>query len=172
MKIFAQESYRKSKLVPFVSWKIDSVTTFGDHEIEFHFPERQVIRSDEGHSVVIAEILNGYKGNRLSEFFGMIESEIFVVTKRKMDWLSGLTGNVIFDVTLKDSKMTSSNMVMKYDFYSAFTVSDVIELKLSRGGRNQNYRPRVEGSCMAEYQLLGEVMACLLLHYNEPLDPS
>jgi hypothetical protein len=62
MKIAAKKYYRKGELLPFVSWKIDSVTTFGDHQVEFDLPSRQVVRSTGGDSEVIAHIHDGYKG--------------------------------------------------------------------------------------------------------------
>ena len=167
MKISAKEYYRKGELLPFVSWKIDSVTNFGDHQVEFDFPGRRVVRSTEGDSEVIAQIHDGYKGAKLPQFFGTVESEAFTVTKRRKDWLSGLTGNIIFEVTLKDCGVTLTNMAMRYDFYNIFKVKDILDLKLTRGDRAHNFRSRIEGTCSVDHQDLGEVIACLLLHHNE-----
>ena len=167
MKIAAKEYYRKGKLLPFVSWKIDSATTFGDHQVEFDFPGRQVVRSTRGDSEVIAQIHDGYKGVKLPEFFGTVESEAFTVTKRKKDWLSGLTGTVIVEITLNDSGVTLTNMVMRYDFYNSFRVKDILDLRLTRDDQANNFRFKIEGTCAADHKDLGEVIACLLLHHNE-----
>lgn len=172
MKIAAKEYYRKGKLLPFVSWKIDSVTTFGDYRVEFDFLGHRVVRLAEGDSEVIAQIHGGYKGAKLPDFFGTVESEAFIVTKRKKDWLSGVTGNVIFEITLKDCGISLTNIAMRYDFYSSFRVTNIVDLKLTRDDRAHNYRFKIEGTCAAEYQDLGEVIACLLLHHNEEQGPS
>ena len=167
MKIAAKEYYRKSELLPFVSWKIDSVTTFGDHQVEFDLPGCRVVRSTCVDSKVIAQIHDGYKGTKLSEFFGTVESDAFTVTKRKKDWLSGLTGNVIFEITLKNCGASFTNMMMRYDFYNDFRVKDILDLRLTRDDRAHNFRFKIAGTCAADHQDLGEVIACLLLHYNE-----
>lgn len=172
MKITANETYQKGKLIPFVSWKIDSATTFGDHQVDFDFPGRRVVRSTEGSSVVIAQIHDGHKGTKLPDFFGSVESDDFIVTKRKKDWLSGLTGNVVFEVTLKDCGLSVANMAMRFDYHSTFRVGDVLDLKLTRDDRANNYRNTVEGTCAKEHQELAEVLACLLLHHNEEQGPS
>ena len=172
MKIAAREYYRKGDLLPFVSWKIDSVTAFGDHQVEFDLPGRQVVRSNECDSEVFAQIHDGYKGGKLPEFFGTVESKDFIVTKRKKDWLSGLTGNVVFEITLKDCGISLTKMAMRYDFSSSFRVKDIFDLKLARDDRAHNYRFKIEGTCAAEHQDWGEVMACLLLHHNEEQGPS
>jgi hypothetical protein len=167
MKIAAKKYYRKGELLPFVSWKIDSVTTFGDHQVEFDLPSRQVVRSTGGDSEVIAQIHDGYKGGKLPEFFGTVESDAFTVTKRKKDWLSGLTGNVIFEITLKNCGTSLTNMAMRYDFYNSFRVKDILDLRLTRDDRTHNFKFKIEGTCAADHQDLGEVIACLLLHHNE-----
>ncbi|MGL4400729.1 MAG: hypothetical protein ACRCXD_12730 [Luteolibacter sp.] len=167
MKIAATEYYRKGELLPFVSWKIDSVTTFDDHQVEFDLTSRQVVRTSSIDSEVIAQINDGYKGSKLPAFFGTVESDSFTVTKRKMDWLSGLTGNVIFEITLKNCGTSITNMVMRYDFSNSFRVKDILELELTRNDRAHNFRFKVEGTCAADHQDLGEVIACLLLHHNE-----
>lgn len=82
MKIAAKDYYRKGELLPFVSWKSDLVTTFGDHQVESDLPGRRVVRTTGVDSVVIAQIRDGYKGARLPEFFGTVESDAFTVTKR------------------------------------------------------------------------------------------
>lgn len=167
MKIAAKEYYRKGELLPFVSWKIDSVTAFGDHQVEFDLPGRRVVRSTDGDSEVIAQIHDGYKGAKLPEFFGTVESGAFIVTKRKKDWLSGLTGNVIFEITLKDCGVTFTNIAMRFDLYSSFRVKDILDLRLARDDRAHNFSLKIEGTCAADHQDLGEVIACLLLHHNE-----
>ncbi|MES2474781.1 MAG: hypothetical protein V4640_03300 [Verrucomicrobiota bacterium] len=167
MKITAKEYYRKGEMFPFVSWKIDSVTAFGDHRVEFDLLGHRVVRSSEGASEVIATIHAGYRGGKLSDFFGTVESEVFIVTKCQRDWLSGLVGNVIFEITLKDGESSLTRMVMRYDFSSTFRLEGILDLRLTRGDRAQNYRCNIEGTCLAKYQDLGEVMASLLLHHNE-----
>jgi hypothetical protein len=167
MKIVAEEYYRKGKLLPFVSWKVDSVTTFGDHQVEFDLPGRRVIRSTGVDSEVIAQIHDGYKGTKLTGFFGTVESDAFTVTKRKKDWLSGLTGNVIFEINLKNCGASLTNMAMRYDFYNSFRVKNILDLMLTRDDRSHNCRFKIEGTCAADHQDLGEVIACLLLHHNE-----
>jgi len=170
MKIAAKEYFRKGDLLPFVSWKIDSVTTFGDHQVEFDLVGHQVIRSAGGGSEIIAQIHSGSKGSKLTEFFGTVESEDFIVTKRKKDWFSGLTGNVVFEINLKDGGVLLTNMAMRYDFYNSFRVGDILDLKLTRDDRARVCRLKIEGTCAAEHQALGEVIACLLLHHNEEMD--
>ncbi len=108
-----------------------------------------------------------YKGGKLPEFFGTVESDAFTVTKRKKDWLSGLTGNVIFEITLKKCGTSLTNMAMRYDFYNSFRVKDILDLRLTRDDRTHNFKFKIEGTCAADHQDLGEVIACLLLHHNE-----
>ena len=172
MNIEAKECYRKGELFPFVSWKIDSMTTFGDHRVKFDLLGRRVVRSTAGYSEVIAQIHDGFKGAKLPEFFGTVESDAFIVTKRKKDWLSGLTGNVIFEITLKVGGTSLTNMAMRYDLYSSFRVKDILDLKLTREDRDHHYRFKIEGTCAEEHRDLGEVVACLLLHHNEEQGPS
>lgn len=167
MKIAAKEYYRKGKLIPFVSWKIDSVTTFGDHQVAFDLPSRQVIRLNESGSEIIAQIHRGYRGTKLPQFFGTVESDAFIVTKRKKDWLFGLTGNVIFEITLKDLGVSFTNMVMRYDLFNSCRMKDIGDLKLTQNDQAHNFGFQVEGTCSADHQNLGEVIACLLLHHNE-----
>jgi hypothetical protein len=172
MKIVAREYYRKGSLLPFVSWRADSVTTFGDHQVEFDFPGGRVVRLMDGDSDVIALIHQGWKGARLSEFFGTVESDDFVVTKRKQDWSSSLSGNVMFEVTLKACGLSVTNMVMRFDLYNSFTVADVLQLKLFQDDRDQQSRLKIEGTCAEEHYDLAEVLACLLLHHSEEQGPS
>ena len=167
MKITAKEYYRKGVVLPFVSWKIDSTTTFGDHQVEFDLLGGRVVRSTDGDSEVIAQIHDGYKGAKLPEFFGTVESDAFTVTKRKKDGLSGLTGNVVFEITLKNCRTSLTNMAMRYDLDNSFRVKDILDLRLTRDDRAHNFRFKVEGTCSADHQDFGEVIACLLLHHNE-----
>lgn len=168
MKIEAREYCRKGSWLPFVSWSVDSVTTFGDHQLEFDLLGGRVVRLTDSDSEVVALIQAGWKGGRLPEFFGTVESDAFIVTKRKHDSLSGLTGNVIFDVTLKNCALSVSSMVMRYDLFNSFRVADVLQLKLSQDDASL----MIEGSCAEEHRDLAEVLACLLLHHSEKQGPS
>ncbi|WP_038164589.1 hypothetical protein [Verrucomicrobium sp. BvORR106] len=172
MNITAREHYRKGRLLPFVSWKIDSVTTFGDYEVAFDLPRLQVVRSKGSSSEVIAQIREGHQGRKLSEFFGTVESNSFLVTKRKTDWLSGMSGNVTIDITQKDSGSTHSHLVMRGDFFNSFKVEHILDLKLAQDDRAHHCRFKVAGTCAAEHQDLAEVLACLLLHHSEESGPS
>lgn len=172
MNITAREHYCKGRLLPFISWKIDSETTFGDHEVAFDLPGRQVVRSKGRSSEVIAQIHEGHKGIKLSEFFGTVESKDFVVTKRKTDWLSSMSGNVMIDITQKDSRSTHSHLVMRGDCFNSFKVEDIIDLKLAQDDQAHHYRFKIEGTCAAKHQALAEVLACLLLHHSEEPGPS
>jgi hypothetical protein len=163
MKITAKEYFQPGRLMPFVSWKVESATAFGHHLLEFDLSRLQVIRSNEDGSEIIAQIHPGYKGDKLSRFYGTVESETFIVTKRKKDWLSALTGQVVFDVTMKDSGLASSITAMLYDTYNGFHVPGLLDLKLI----DDRSRYRVEGTCAPEYQDLTEVIASLLLHHHE-----
>ena len=171
MKISATEYYRKGHLLPFVSWKINSVSMFGDHQVEFDLSSRVVVRNTGLGSEVIAQINDEYNGGQLPAFFGTVESEAFTVTKRKKDWLSGLTGNVVFEITLKNRGKPIKNMVMRYEIYN-FRVKDILDLRLIGDDRANNFRFKIEGTCAADHQDLGEVIACLLLHHNEELGVS
>lgn len=172
MKLTAREHYRKGRLLPFISWKIDSATTFGDYEVTFDLPRHQVVRSKGSSTEVIAHIRDGYKGPTLSEFFGTVESKSFIVTKRKTDWLSDLSGNVMIDITRKDCGSTHSHLVMRRDFFNGFKEEDIIDLKLTQDDQAHHYRFKIEGTCAAEHQDLAEVLACILLHHSEEQGPS
>lgn len=172
MNLTAREHYRKGRLLPFISWKIESATTFGDYEVAFDLPGHQVVRSKGGRSEVIAQIQEGHKGRTLSEFFSTVESNSFLVTKRKTDWLSSMSGNVTIDITQKDGGSTHSHMVMRGDIYTRFKVEHVLDLKLAQDDRAHHFRCKIEGTCAAEHQDLAEVLACLLLHHSEGLEPS
>jgi hypothetical protein len=167
MKISATEFYRKGKLLPFISWKVDSGTTFGDHQVEFDFSDGRVIRATADDSKDIAFIHRGFKGEVLRDFYGTVESDTFTVTKRNKDWLSGLTGNSLFEIRMKDTGQTVTNMATRYDFHTIFSVGDMLELKLSKDDRKNNFRHKIEGRCDNRYQDLAEILACLLLHHSE-----
>ena len=85
MKIVATEFYRKGNLLPFISWKVDSATAFGDHHVKFDLRNRRVIRASDGHSKNIATIEPGHKGSILRNFYGTVDSDTFKVTKKKKD---------------------------------------------------------------------------------------
>lgn len=172
MKLTAREHYRKGRLFPFISWKADSVTTFGDYEVAFDLLSHQVVRSKGGSSEVFAQIHEGYQGRKLSEFFGTVESQRFIVIKRKADWLSDLSGNVMIDITRKDCGSSHTHMVMRRDFFNSFNVEDIIDLKLTQDDQAHHYRFKIEGTCAAEHQDLAEVLACILLHHCEEQGPS
>lgn len=165
--ITATEYFRKGKLIPFVSWKIDSTTDFGGHQVEFDFSRRQVIRSTEDKSEIIAQIHEGSKGDSLSRFIGTVESDAFIVTKRRKNWLAGLSGDGIFEITLKELGISVTNIAMRHDFHNSFKVEDTLNLTLTRNGRNYNRRTQIEGTCDEDHRDLGEVIACLLLHHHE-----
>ncbi|WP_050025016.1 hypothetical protein [Verrucomicrobium sp. BvORR034] len=172
MKLTAREHYRKGRLFPFISWKVDSVTTFGDYEVAFDLPRHQIVRSKADSSEVIAHIHEGYQGRNLSEFFGTVESKGFIVTKRKTDWLSDMSGNVTVDITQKDGGPSHSHLVMRGDFFNSFNVENIIDLKLGQDNQAHHYRFKIEGTCAAEHQDLAEVLACILLHHSEEQGPS
>lgn len=109
------------------------------------------------------------KGGSCVEFFGKVESDAFIVTKRKKDWLSKITGAVVLEITLKESGASFSNEAMRNDFYEAFRVADILERKLIRRIRYQGGIHGIEGKCAEEYQDLADIIASLLLHYNEDM---
>lgn len=167
MKIAATEFYRKGNLLPFISWKVDSATAFGDHQVEFDLRDGRVIRATADDSKDIAVIQRGFKGDVLRDFYGTVESDTFTVTKRRKDWLSGLTGNSLFEIRMKDTGQTVTNMATRYDYYTTFSVGDMLDLQLSKDNRQNNFRHQIVGTCDNRYQDLAEILACLLLHQSE-----
>ncbi len=169
MNIVAKEYFYNCKILPFFSSKHNWATAFGDYQVEFHLVDKQVIRETKGGRVAIAQIHPDCKGSKLRNFLGTVESESFIVTKRKKDWLSEFTGNVIFEITLKDSGITHTNMLTRYDLFNSFKVKGVFELKLTN--TDQVGSPyQIEGTHEKDFQDLTEVIACLVLHYNESQD--
>lgn len=166
MEIAATEYYRKGAVLRFVSWKVDSVTAFGDHRVEFDLPRQRVIRQAASHSETIAQVHAGYEGAGLQEFFGTLESGTCIITKRKTGWLAGIGGNVIFEIALKDCGTPLTVPVMRYDLRNSFKIRDILHLRLVHGDLSSGCSLRVEGTCAAEHQDLGEIMACLLLHHS------
>ncbi len=144
------------------------MTTFGDHQLLFDLHGGRVIRLMDSDSEVVASIHTGWKGTRLPEFFGTVESEAFVVTKRQHDEFSWLSGNVIVDVTVKKCAISVTSMVMRYDLSNSFRVANMLQLKLIQEGS----RLKIEGSCAEGQRDLAEVLACLLLHHSEERGPS
>lgn len=167
MKIVASEYHRKSSFFQPVSRVDDSVTTFGDHQMTFDLEAGRVVRLKDSDSEVVAQIQPGWKGARLAEFLGTVESDSFIVTKRNHDRFSWLSGNVIFEVTLKHCAISVASMVMRGDLFNSFRVGDVLKLKLSHDG----VKLMVEGTCADDHRDLAEVLACLLLYHNEPARP-
>lgn len=166
LEIAATEYYRKGAVIRFVSWKVDSVTAFGDHRVEFDLPRQHVIRQTEGRSEMIARIRSGYEGTGLQEFFGTVESGACIITKRKTGWPAGIGGNVIFEVTLKDCGTSLTIPVMRYDLHNSFKIRDILNLRLVHEDLSSGCSLRVEGTCAAAHQDLGEIIACLLLHHS------
>jgi hypothetical protein len=167
IEISASEYYRKSSLIPLLSWRVSTAVAFGDHRLDFDLPGRRVVRTNDDGSEVVAVIHDGFKGRKLRHLFGTFESDTFVVTKRRQDWLSTLTGNVVFEITLKESGESFSVLAMRFNFYDAFKVGDIMELRLIRG-----FKYKVEGTCAEGYQDLAEMIASLLLYHSEDDGPS
>ncbi len=167
MEIIAREYFHKCKWLSFISCKLDSVTAFGDHRVKFDFHNHRVVRSGASGTKIIAQIHRGYKGAKLSEFFGTIESETFIVTKRKKNWFSVIAGSAEIEITLKDTSESVVIHSQRYDFDTIHKVGNIFELQLMRSNQTYDRSLRIEGSCADEYQDLGEVLVCILLHHNE-----
>jgi hypothetical protein len=80
MNLIAKECFKKGSVIPAISWKDDSATSFGDYLIEFDFPNHRVFQSACTGKNEIASIQPGHKGRTLHSFFGTVEVEEFVVT--------------------------------------------------------------------------------------------
>lgn len=167
IEIVAKEYFKKCKWLTFISCKLDSVTTFGDRRVKFDFLNRRVVRYGVDSANVLAQIHARHKGSKLSGFYGTVESETYIVTKRKKNWLSEIAGNAVIEITLKDTGKSFTIVFQRYDFDSIHRVENFLQLQLRREDLAYDRSLRVGGTCTPEYQDLCEVLACLLLHHNE-----
>lgn len=164
MNLVAKQAYKKSRLIPLLSWGEKNSTSFGDYNLEFDFKHLKVYRSNSTSKDEIASICTPFKGGDLANFFGTIESDDFEITKNRQHMLSG---NRVYEVITRGDQKRYSGLSLPLDMFNPFKIGSMVSLMLLSDGQSHI---KVEGTYKEGYRNLAEIIASLLRSQHSPVD--